>query len=160
MVIVAEVCYKRVHHKDTKNKTGKDPLCLQKIVQNYKFYIAFENSLCADYLTEKATQFMDLPSLPVVMSYAQSGSTFTTKILYKCLWLQNYQGTCWLHFISRWKFWWIFEIFYLEKQMESWDISEGKRSNWDLFVNQYLFQKNILSLIKKKKKRNAHWLPL
>ena len=58
-------------HKDSKNRTGKDPLCLQKIVKNYKFYIAFENSLCDDYLTEKAAQFMDIPSLPIVMSYAK-----------------------------------------------------------------------------------------
>ena len=58
-------------HKDTKNVTGKDPYCLHNIVKNYKFYIAFENSLCTDYLTEKATQFMDLPTLPIIMSYGK-----------------------------------------------------------------------------------------
>ena len=30
---------------DSKNSTGKDPYCLHNIVKNYKFYIAFKNSL-------------------------------------------------------------------------------------------------------------------
>ena len=52
------------------NRTGKH-LCLHDIVKNYKFYLAFENSLCEDYLSEKAAQFMNTPSVPIVMSYAK-----------------------------------------------------------------------------------------
>ena len=58
-------------HKDAKNKTGKDPFCLHHIVENCKFYIAFENSLCKDYLTEKAAQFMNIASVPLIMSYGE-----------------------------------------------------------------------------------------
>ena len=43
--------------------------CLQNIVREYKFYIAFENTLCDDYLTEKGPQFMSLPTIPIIMSY-------------------------------------------------------------------------------------------
>ena len=43
--------------------------CLQSIVKDYKFIISFENTLCEQYLTEKGTQFMSLPTIPIIMSY-------------------------------------------------------------------------------------------
>ena len=52
------------------NITGKNYYCLHDIVKDYKFYIAFENSMCEDYFTEKAAQFMNAPSVPIVMSQA------------------------------------------------------------------------------------------
>ena len=46
--------------------------CESKINQKYKFYLAFENSLCEDYVTEKAFRPMisKYPMIPVVMGYA------------------------------------------------------------------------------------------
>ena len=61
------------------NITGKNYFCLHDIVKDYKFYIAFENSLCVDYLTEKAAQFMNTPSLPIVMSYTQVDNFLPSK---------------------------------------------------------------------------------
>ena len=47
--------------------------CLNNIVKDYKFVITFENTLCEEYLTEKAAQFMSLPTIPIVMSYGNTG---------------------------------------------------------------------------------------
>ena len=54
------------------NDTGKNnPYCLHEIVKKYKFYLAFENSLCEDYISEKAAQFMNIASVPIIMSNAK-----------------------------------------------------------------------------------------
>ena len=49
-----------------------DKQCVDSINQKYKFYLSFENSLCKDYVTEKAFRPMisDYPMVPIVMSYA------------------------------------------------------------------------------------------
>ena len=40
------------------NKTdAQDETCRKMASENYKFYIAFENSLCLDYVTEKYEYF-------------------------------------------------------------------------------------------------------
>ena len=51
-------------------RTAKN-VCFQDIVKKYKFYLAFENSLCEDYLSEKVAQFMNIPSVPIIMSNAK-----------------------------------------------------------------------------------------
>ena len=53
------------------NRTGENFYCLHEIVKRYKFYLAFENSLCEDYLSEKAPQFMNIASVPIIMSNAK-----------------------------------------------------------------------------------------
>ena len=53
--------------------------CLRDSVKDYKFYIAFENTLCDDYLTEKGPQFMSLPIIPVVMSFGNPDKYFPPK---------------------------------------------------------------------------------
>ncbi|XP_060083708.1 alpha-(1,3)-fucosyltransferase C-like [Ylistrum balloti] len=42
--------------------------CLTKLQDQYKFYLAFENSLCADYITEKTTRLFQegLDVIPIV----------------------------------------------------------------------------------------------
>ena len=44
--------------------------CIKRLLHNsgsYKFYLAFENSLCEDYVTEKLWKIMSLDVVPVVM---------------------------------------------------------------------------------------------
>ncbi|GAB6020694.1 hypothetical protein CHUAL_003363 [Chamberlinius hualienensis] len=45
-------------------KTSKE--CLDFIFSNYKFYLAFENSLCKDYLTEKFSNALKANAVPIV----------------------------------------------------------------------------------------------
>ena len=51
------------------NKSGIFP-CDYKVGQNYKFYLAFENSICVDYVTEKLFNTFLLPIVPVVLGGA------------------------------------------------------------------------------------------
>ena len=44
-----------------------DPKCVRKLLFQYKFYLAFENSFCEDYYTEKLRRTLNLPIVPVVM---------------------------------------------------------------------------------------------
>ena len=41
--------------------------CFLHLSHQYKFYIAFENSLCQEYITEKFWRTIRLPLVPVVM---------------------------------------------------------------------------------------------
>ena len=47
---------------------SEDDKCLQMLSTSYKFYLAFENSLCADYITEKFWKVLDYNVIPVVMN--------------------------------------------------------------------------------------------
>ena len=42
-------------------------LCLEMLRSDYKFYLAFENSLCPDYVTEKLFQTLMYDTVPVVL---------------------------------------------------------------------------------------------
>jgi alpha-1,3-fucosyltransferase len=48
-----------------------DADCLSNIEHQYWFYLAFENSLCADYITEKVYKVMDRTIVPVIYSGAE-----------------------------------------------------------------------------------------
>ena len=41
--------------------------CFISLSREYKFYLAFENSLCSEYVTEKFWRTVRLPIVPVVM---------------------------------------------------------------------------------------------
>lgn len=41
--------------------------CLEMIRSDYKFYVAFENSFCTDYVTEKLTRALLYDAVPIVM---------------------------------------------------------------------------------------------
>ena len=41
--------------------------CFEKLALEYKFYLAFENALCPDYVTEKFFRTLALPLVPIVM---------------------------------------------------------------------------------------------
>ena len=41
--------------------------CKETISKEYKFYFAFENSLCNDYITEKFFSILSLDIVPVVL---------------------------------------------------------------------------------------------
>ena len=41
--------------------------CFGKVAEQYWFYLAFENSICNDYISEKFWRSLDLKTVPVVM---------------------------------------------------------------------------------------------
>lgn len=45
---------------------GDQDECYDILERDYKFYLAFENSFCRDYVTEKFFKLMDLRVVPVV----------------------------------------------------------------------------------------------
>ena len=47
-------------------RCGGHNTCIQQIIQ-YKFYLAFENSVCRDYITEKAWYPLTLDVVPIVL---------------------------------------------------------------------------------------------
>lgn len=52
------------------NGICEDPLSCYKVIgPNYKFYLAFENSLCEDYITEKFYNALRFGMVPVVFGY-------------------------------------------------------------------------------------------
>jgi len=57
-----------------RKKSGKGSECHLEISQKYKFYLAFENSLCTDYVTEKLFDILTLEMIPVVYGSANYSS--------------------------------------------------------------------------------------
>ena len=55
------------HHQNTD--------CL-KIISRYKFYLAFENSFCRNYVTEKVWKVFDYDVVPIVMGYGDYPTLF------------------------------------------------------------------------------------
>lgn len=51
-------------------RNSKHSECFGYIEEKYKFYLAFENSFCADYVTEKLFRTLHLNLVPVVMGGA------------------------------------------------------------------------------------------
>ena len=41
--------------------------CFTNIAERYWFYLAFENTICNDYITEKFWRTLDLKTVPIVM---------------------------------------------------------------------------------------------
>jgi len=68
-----------------KLRCDKDANCYQLLGKEYKFFLAFENSFCEDYVTEKAFQPLRYGMVPVVRSGAnyskilQKGSYINTQ---------------------------------------------------------------------------------
>ena len=46
---------------------GKHSDCWKMVAKKYKFYLAFENSNCVDYITEKFWDALKFKVLPIVM---------------------------------------------------------------------------------------------
>mgnify|MGYP001171110744 FL=1 len=55
---------------DDRNNGDPDNLCYGLLESSYKFYLAFENSLCQDYLSEKFYNALAHGAVPVVLSGA------------------------------------------------------------------------------------------
>ena len=55
-------------------KTERDP-CFDLVNRKYKFYLSFENALCADYITEKAFNALRLNTVPVMLGGADYNNT-------------------------------------------------------------------------------------
>ncbi|RNA26239.1 glyco 3-alpha-L-fucosyltransferase A [Brachionus plicatilis] len=67
-------CSKNFHHNENKEPCSASPDgdCFKKFMNGYKFRLAFENSLCTDYITEKFWSMynpefiFDVHSVPIV----------------------------------------------------------------------------------------------
>jgi hypothetical protein len=70
---------KNTYRYDSSNESKID-YCKETLFRNYKFYFAFENSLCKDYVTEKFfSTLITYPIIPVVLgmnSYSNIVSNF------------------------------------------------------------------------------------
>ena len=53
--------------------------CLDYLAANYKFYLAFENSLCIDYVTEKMWSHLSRDILPITYSWINKTDVFPPK---------------------------------------------------------------------------------
>jgi len=55
-----------VKNVDHEYSTAEDP-CFHMVNRNYRFYISFENAICADYITEKTYNALKLNTIPIVL---------------------------------------------------------------------------------------------
>ena len=62
--------------KCARNKSHwlSNPKCYDKLARKYKFYLAFENSLCRDYVTEKFFSILQHDLVPIVLGSADYAS--------------------------------------------------------------------------------------
>ena len=51
----------------TCSRTDNNSICLEMLRSDYKFYLAFENSMCPDYVTEKLFHPLMYDTVPIVM---------------------------------------------------------------------------------------------
>ncbi len=62
--------------KCTKDWLGQEKHCMTIVNETYNFYLAFENSICQDYVTEKVFKILPLDVIPVV----RGGATYSRHI--------------------------------------------------------------------------------
>ena len=58
------VCHSK---KNLPTHNHNNAYCYEGLAESYWFYLAFENSICNDYITEKFWRTLDLKTVPVVM---------------------------------------------------------------------------------------------
>jgi hypothetical protein len=51
--------------------------CVKKFIGTYKFYLAYENSFCENYYTEKLTRMIGVDTIPIVMGLVDYASVMT-----------------------------------------------------------------------------------
>ena len=55
------------NHQNLPTHNHNNAYCYEELAESYWFYLAFENSICNDYITEKFWRTLDLKTVPVVM---------------------------------------------------------------------------------------------
>lgn len=76
-------------YKDPCANQNNSQECFKDLVNSYKYYLAFENGLCRDYVSEKYWQFYDsdklftMNVLPVVRGAQEEYCKYSINILFK-----------------------------------------------------------------------------
>lgn len=107
---------------DTCSKIKNEDVCYDMMEKTYKFYLAFENSICRDYVTEKFFNIISRNIVPIVLGGANYSAIapqhsyinaldFTPRQLAEYLWKIDANDTLYAEY-----FWW--KPFYRVKNLQ------------------------------------------
>ena len=77
------------HHKNKPIHNHIDPSCHIKPAKKYWFYLAFENSLCNDYISEKFWRTLQTETVPIVMGGGNYSRDAPKKVICSYVYLKE-----------------------------------------------------------------------